>query len=211
MSDTLKLLESHGYIRRYDVDGEAYGVIDTFLDHQRINGREAQDGQACPSPPTVGKQSGSNTEETGKQTGSNTEAVGTTGREGKGREEEQEGNGVVPAEMTLERVVEVWNVLPGVASAKSVTGPIRARVNTRLKEHPDLAWWRTLFDRVKASDFLCGRKTDFSVTLDWILGPKNLAKLWNGNYDNRSNLQVVKPTSMVDYLAKQFPNRAEEA
>lgn len=211
MSETLKLLELHGFIRRYEIDGEQYGVIDTFLEHQRINGREAQEEQACPSPPVLVKQCGSDEEESRKQSGSTAEAVGTTGREGKGREQEEEGNGVVPASMTLERVVEVWNVIPGVVQAKSVTGPIRDRVNTRLKEHPDVEWWHTLFDRVKASDFLCGRKTDFSLTLDWILGPKNLAKLWNGNYDNRVNLQAVKPKSMVEYLAAQFPKRAEEA
>lgn len=211
MSETLKLLEVHGFIRRYEVDGEAYGVIDSFMEHQRIHGKEAQEEQACPVPPALVKQQGNNGEATGKQQGNNGEAVETAGREGKGREQEKEGNGIVPASMTLERVVEVWNVIPGVGQAKSVTGPIRERVCTRLKEHPDLEWWRTLFDRVKASDFLCGRKTDFAVTLDWILGPKNLAKLMNGNYDNRLNLQVVKPTSMVDYLKHQFPDRAEEA
>ncbi len=209
MSETLQLLELHGFIRRYEADGEVYGVIDSFMEHQRIHGKEAQDEQACPAPPALVKQRGSDGDTTGKQQGSNGEAVGTAGREGKGREEE--GNGIVPASMTLERVVEVWNVIPGVVPAQSVTGPIRDRVNTRLKEHPDLEWWRTLFDRVKASDFLCGRKTDFSVTLDWILGPKNLAKLVNGNYDNRANLQVVKPRSVVDYLADRFPDRAEEA
>ena len=87
--------------------------------------------------------------------------------------------------LSVDRIVEVWNMTPRLVPAKSVTGPILKRVKLRLAEHPEVEWWDALFTRVSASDFLTGRKTDFAATLDWVLGPKNLAKIEAGNYDNR--------------------------
>lgn len=87
--------------------------------------------------------------------------------------------------LSVDRIVEVWNMTPRLVPAKSVTGPILKRVKLRLAEHPEVEWWAALFTRVSASDFLTGRKTDFAATLDWVLGPKNLAKIEAGNYDNR--------------------------
>ena len=86
MTETLGLLVEAGYIERYEVDGVQYGAIHTFTDHQRIGGKESQEPAKCPSP-----EEGNTSEQTAKQQGSNGEALGIAGREGKGREEE--GNG----------------------------------------------------------------------------------------------------------------------
>jgi hypothetical protein len=67
-----------------------------------------------------------------------------------------------------------------------VTGPIRKRLLSRINEHPGLVWWTAYFDKIKDSAFLTGRKTDFAATLDWVLGPKNMAKILAGNYEERS-------------------------
>jgi hypothetical protein len=83
-----------------------------------------------------------------------------------------------------EQVMCLWN-LKSAAQCKKLGGPIRVRVRNHLKQHPNEAWWIELFDRVQRSDFLSGRAKDFIATLDWVLGPKNLAKIEAGNYDNR--------------------------
>jgi len=86
MADMLGILESAGFVRRYSVDGREYGVIDSFVEHQRIGGKEAQDPEKHPQPPIKAG------EEAGKQRGSNGEAIGIAGREGNrkgiGREKE---------------------------------------------------------------------------------------------------------------------------
>jgi hypothetical protein len=83
-----------------------------------------------------------------------------------------------------------WNAIPGVKASKAMGETIRQRLETRIKEHPRTEWWDNVFQRVQASDFLCGRingnKEPFHVSLDWILGPKNLDKLLAGNYDPMS-------------------------
>lgn len=81
-----------------------------------------------------------------------------------------------------------------------LSGPIRERIKSRLREHPDRDWWEMLFGIVMASDFLSGRKTDFAASLDWVLGPKNLSKILAGNYENRSVPPTSTPRSLVDLL-----------
>jgi hypothetical protein len=86
MEKTLLLLEGAGMLRRYTVDGKEYGEVVTFEKHQRINGKEAQEPERFPSP---------SQENIENKEGSSGEAAGKKSRsqEGKGREEEQEGNG----------------------------------------------------------------------------------------------------------------------
>lgn len=85
METTLTLLERFSYVRRYEVDGKLYGAIPSFEEHQRINGKEAQEPAKHPEPVEFiePKEQGSNGEATGKQPRS---------QEGKGRE----GNGSAP-------------------------------------------------------------------------------------------------------------------
>ena len=104
------------------------------------------------------------------------------------------------AAVPLERVVELWNTTPGLKQAEHVTGPIRDRIKARIKEHPEEAWFVDYFSRIAGSDFLTGRKTDFVATLDWAMGPKNMAKVLNGNYTNRTVPLKTIPKSMVDLL-----------
>lgn len=80
MEQTLLILESAGFLRKYEANGKEYGAIDSFSEHQRINGKEAQEPEKYPEPSE-------------KQRGSTGEAIEMTGREGKGREKEGKGNG----------------------------------------------------------------------------------------------------------------------
>jgi len=111
----------------------------------------------------------------------------------------------VSPSLTVEQIVELWNQIPGVARAKSVTGPIRKRLIARISDYPDLAWWISYFDRIRASEFLTGRsKADFAATLDWVLGPKNLAKILNGNYDGRP--MAPKPQTAIEKFLQRGAN-----
>lgn len=61
----------------------------------------------------------------------------------------------------------------------------RKKAAARIKEHKGegLGWWVTACDKAAASDFLAGRKTDWRASPDWMLEPKNLVKVLEGNYD----------------------------
>ena len=93
-----------------------------------------------------------------------------------------------PAGLTPEAIQARWNGVPGVKPCKAMGKTICDRIRHRLREHPELAWWDDLLQRVRASDFLCGRthgkEGPFQASLDWVLGPRTLDKILAGNYDS---------------------------
>lgn len=112
-------------------------------------------------------------------------------------ESQEEKTPLTPQGVSVSDVVSVWNSTEGLPQAMSVTGAIKKTVEKRIKERQDLLWFKELFQRVSRSDFLSGRKTDFAATIDWVLGPKNLVKILNGNYDNRSPPTQVDPNGFL--------------
>ncbi len=74
---TMEILARAGFVQLYDSDGERFGVIPTFPDHQRISGSEAKEVSKLPTPPdrrrseleTPAKQVGSSPETPAKQVG----------------------------------------------------------------------------------------------------------------------------------------------
>lgn len=103
MADVLALLESAGFVESYEVDGKKYGVIHSFKEHQRLSGKESQEGGKHPEPninndrsnrEAPGKHQGSNGEQPESQEGKGREGNGVKGREG---EEEGSGTATSPA------------------------------------------------------------------------------------------------------------------
>lgn len=85
MSETIQILCDAGMIVLYSVDEKRYGFIPTFEKHQRLSGKEANEGEKYPGIEKA------NEEQQVKQRGSNGEATGkfqnfTNVQEGKGRE-----------------------------------------------------------------------------------------------------------------------------
>lgn len=121
------------------------------------------------------------------------------------RERDQRTDSALAAQsLMVDTVVNLWNKIPGVVKPKSITGPIRKRLLACLDKQPELLWWTTYFDKIKDSAFLTGRKTDFAATLDWVLGPKNMAKILAGNYDDRA--PVIKESAIMEQ-ARAFLGR----
>lgn len=90
----------------------------------------------------------------------------------------------------VRRVVERWNtlglqVIRKVPSAESKTGQ---RLRARIREYGEEAVLEAI-EKVRNSDFLMGRATDFTITLDWFSRPNNFPKVINGNYDKRQDHQ----------------------
>ena len=88
MAEVLEILEAAGQVKSYEVSGKRYGVIETFRDHQRLTGKEAQDGVKHPEP--IKEQQDTQSETLGKHLGSIGERQES--QEGKGREEEKLGD-----------------------------------------------------------------------------------------------------------------------
>src|SRR3990167_2736659 len=81
----LQKLHDSGFIQRYKINGNGYIQIHKFTEHQRITGKEAESESKIPPIPDG--------ETIEKQRGNNGETTETTGREGKGREGNEERKG----------------------------------------------------------------------------------------------------------------------
>lgn len=86
MAETLAILVKAGMLHRYTVDGKEYGEIETFEKHQRLSGKELTEGEKFPAPEP---------ELSVKHRGSVGEIPES--QEGKGREGNKEGKGLVAA------------------------------------------------------------------------------------------------------------------
>lgn len=95
ISAVLDALERHGFIHRYQVDGDDYGVIPTFKKHQRLQSKEIESGSTLPPPPGSPIQNG---DATGTHPGAYPNATGTppvrSGGESGTQPESQEGKGI---------------------------------------------------------------------------------------------------------------------
>ena len=111
-------------------------------------------------------------------------------------QEQGEGKGGPP----LPPLFALWNTtverLPKVHACSSDR---KRHATVRLAEHPDLAWWETVFRRMDASDFLTARRPSkdhagWRADIDFVLRPGNAERVLEGKYDNReSTAATPKP------------------
>ena len=86
-----------------------------------------------------------------------------------------------------DEIMEVWNKIFKNSSVPMVNSIRNSRLRSlkvRVKENPDIAFWEDYFARVKSSDFLSGRASDWRATIDWVLSQTNMDKVLDGNYDD---------------------------
>lgn len=75
-------------------------------------------------------------------------------------------------------------------SVKSISDARKKAIKARLKNYtPDD--FRTLFSKAEASSFLKGKNnSNWSATFDWLIKDSNMAKVLDGNYDDKSASQI---------------------
>ncbi|MFZ2445720.1 MAG: hypothetical protein WAW37_05140 [Syntrophobacteraceae bacterium] len=86
-------------------------------------------------------------------------------------------------------IIDLYHeILPELTRIQEWTPARQSLLRTRWKEKKErqnLAWWREFFEqKVRASDFLMGRKKDWQADLEWIIRPKNFPKVLEGKYLN---------------------------
>lgn len=72
-------------------------------------------------------------------------------------------------------------------SLKVLSDARKKAINARLKSY-SIDDFKTLFEKAEASSFLKGsNKNNWAATFDWLIKDANMAKVLEGNYDNRIN------------------------
>lgn len=111
----------------------------------------------------------------------------------KGREEKgEEGKGLTPSGVRNEAEVAVsmWNrMAEKIKLPKALTklsDARRKKLDLRLSELDGLEGWAILLQKIEDGPFLRGENdTGWTATIDWVLEPRNLTKIMEGNYANR--------------------------
>ena len=81
-------------------------------------------------------------------------------------------------------VVEAWNGL-GLGQVRRITGERERLLKARIKEYGEEGVLEAI-GKIKDSDFLQGHGSKgWTITFDWFLGPRNFAKVLEGNYSNK--------------------------
>lgn len=100
-------------------------------------------------------------------------------------------------------IVALWNEICGnsLPKVKSLTDDRRQKIKCRLTEFGGvnkekwLANAKEIFERITASDFLCGNNgNQWTATFDWVFeNSKNWIKVLEGNYDNNRGKRASPP------------------
>jgi len=88
-------------------------------------------------------------------------------------------------------IVDAYHeILPELASIKLLNDArkkqIKSRWLSKVESINTVDFWERYFNYVRTSDFLMGRKTDWTANFDFLIKEANLLKTIEGSYDNAS-------------------------
>ena len=105
-----------------------------------------------------------------------------------------------------QRIVDMYNdTCVSFPRLKSLSENRKKSIKARLKTY-SYDDFKTLFEKAEASDFLKGKNNkDWSATFDWLIKDSNMAKVLDGNYDNRSGTQKMdKPKRKSSFQGRNY-------
>ena len=83
-------------------------------------------------------------------------------------------------------------------------------IKARLKNY-SFTDFQVMFDKAEASDFLKGKNNrNWSANFDWMIKDANMAKILDGNYDNRGS-QIQKGNKVANDLEQSYEMMADWA
>lgn len=93
-------------------------------------------------------------------------------------------NPIVPYKKIIDLFNDICKSLPKV---KTLSENRKAAIKTATKKY-SVDDFERLFHKAEESDFLCGNNNKaWSATFDWLIKESNMAKVFDGNYDNKNN------------------------
>jgi hypothetical protein len=195
-------LDKSGFIRFYSVQGKTYINIPTFSKHQNPHKNEREKGSEIPEYET-------GTLETIDLEPSEKNRDKSRLKRNNSASDRADSLNLIPDSLNLipsgqdsvkkhesrsvcphEQIIELWSeILPSNPQPRTWGEDRKKLLRTRWRESKDrqnLDWWRGFFNYISQSDFLTGKKTDFTADLPWCLQSSKFAKIIDGNYENKT-------------------------
>ena len=108
---------------------------------------------------------------------------------------------------SADAVVRLYNNLcPSLPSVRTLSDKRKRDIKTRLKKYT-LDDFQKVFEKAEKSSFLRGdNERGFRASLDWLINEGNMAKVLDGNYDDRPNKQRAAPARAPAAANTRFNN-----
>ena len=103
-------------------------------------------------------------------------------------------------------IVDLYNRLcPSLSKVKSLSNARKKAIRARFNSY-NIDAFEELFKKAEKSDFLKGKNDrNWTATFDWLIKDSNMAKVLDGNYDNRSGTQKMdKPKSKASFHGRNY-------
>ena len=200
-------LDKSGLIRTYTVQGQSYINIPKFLKHQTPHKNERETGGKFPNYTSEAEEPHSIAESRIIQNNPDKSRKNQSNPADLLNPESGILNpDLLNEDIPPERLKVIAEKIPALffeiciddkkrKKKPALTDKRAKHIKARIKEDDtrnNLDFWKDYFQMVAESDFLSGRKTEWTVTFDWLLNPTNMAKVLEGNYLN--NQQITQAT-----------------
>lgn len=98
-----------------------------------------------------------------------------------------------------QQIVDMFHTLcPSFPSVKVLSDARKKAIKARLKNF-DTDEFRLVFEKAEASDFLKGKNNrNWTANFDWIIKDANMAKILDGNYDNKKPVNTAVQGDQTD-------------
>ena len=108
---------------------------------------------------------------------------------------------------SADAVVRLYNDLcPSLPSVRTLSDKRKRDIKIRMKKYT-LDDFQKVFEKAEKSSFLRGdNERGFRASLDWLINEGNMAKVLDGNYDDRPNKQRAAPARAPDAANTRFNN-----
>lgn len=123
-------------------------------------------------------------------------------------EEEKEKNRIECVD--YKSIVDLFNQLcPSFPTVKSISDARKKAIKARLNSYT-IDDFRTMFIKAEASSFLKGANNrNWMASFDWLIKDSNMAKVLDGNYDDKINEKPVNETPKAQTITKSSVNFTE--
>ena len=111
------------------------------------------------------------------------------------RERDKEERKRKEGKTDFQQIAEMYNTTcPSLPSVKALSDARKKAIKARLNTY-SLDDFRTLFEKAEASDFLKGgNDRNWTASFDWLIKDANMAKVLEGNFDNKPKAANGKPS-----------------
>ena len=104
-----------------------------------------------------------------------------------------------------QQIVDMFHELcPSFSSVKKISDARKKAIKARLNAY-SIDDFKTLFEKAEASDFLKGANDrNWQANFDWLIKDANMAKVLDGNYDNKKKQPVAKRNGFNNFTGRGY-------